>query len=565
MLRASQIAQIGLSVLLFTGLWSASIPSAAASGQNNVQASSWDLPTRIIIKTESGSAFGQRSSASANLLRQSVSTATHLPVQMGRKEGDLRFLTFDRRLSEAEVAQVIADVAGIPGVAAVEEDPIVTAAFVPNDPAYATDQWYLRRDLLDPDTQEYSYGINIEGAWELTQGDPNVVVAVLDSGYTDHPEFENQILPGYNFASYTASGAAGTDSDAHDLGNPAGNSSWHGTLVSGVIGATANNSAGISGIAWQSKILPVRVLNDRNGYKSDILAGIRWATGLPIDGIPTNPNPAQVINLSIASLSPCDSNLIPLQETIDAAVETGTIVVVAAGNKNTYASGYSPANCNNVIVVTGTNEVGGRWFSYSTVGSNYGANVDVSAPGTQIYTTSNTGDTAPSTAGYAFATGTSLSTPQVAGVIALLLSLRPDLSTSDVEYILSQTARPFPEGSECLTVGCGAGILDASAAVRLASIKITQISSPTIFTNQNTPVQLSGSGFPLDAGVFIGGVLYPTQNNTSTSLDFTITAGSLPDGEYLIQICSNSGQQCSVAEATRLSVESPVFLPVIAR
>ena len=356
----------------------------------------------------------------------------------------------------------------------------------PNDPQY-TNQWHYY------DT----WGINAPGAWDITTGSSNVVVAVIDTGITNHADLSGRTLPGYDFISdaRVANDGNGRDSDPSDPGDwitsaesasgffqgcDVADSSWHGTHVAGTIGAATNNGVGVAGINWVSKIVPVRVLGKCGGYHSDIIDGMRWAAGLSVSGVPANPNPAKVLNMSLGGQARV-ARLNRPPSTKSSA--TGTAVIVAAGNSNADASGYNPASCNGVIAVAATNRSGDRAYY-----SNYGSVVEISAPGGEtsswangVLSTLNTGTTVPASDTYAYYPGTSMATPHVVGVASLVLSMAPTLSPSQVQQILQNTARDFPIGSTCTTSICGAGIVDAAAAVG-AVPRITSLSPASVAT-----------------------------------------------------------------------------------
>ena len=361
--------------------------------------------------------------------------------------------------------------------------------------------------VLDPmrDLQWYldgTYGINASKAWKITQGSPTIVVAVLDTGITDHPDLNNNIITGYDMISDSANARDGNGRDANptDPGDYVGTSepsSWHGTHVSGIIAAESND-IGISGVAPKVKISPVRVLGVNGGSESDIAAGINWALGVKLTGIIQNPNPAKVINLSIGSstFSTCYSNS-PTQLAIDESKRRNVTIVTSAGNENQFASNSFPGNCYGNITIGATGFTGDRSYysNYSGYSSSQGLfiGVDISAPGGDsrvglnnpagglIWSTTNDGKTTLGRATYRGEQGTSMSSPIAAGVVALMYSIRPSLTYTQVWEILSGTARNFNPASECesqliettlsdgstLTTGkCGIGIIDADAAVR---------------------------------------------------------------------------------------------------
>ncbi|HEX8785206.1 MAG TPA: S8 family serine peptidase, partial [Telluria sp.] len=239
------------------------------------------------------------------------------------------------------------------------------------------------------------------------------------------------------------------------------NSSWHGTHVAGTIAALTNNALGVAGVAYGAKIVPARVLGKCGGYTSDIADAIVWASGGTVSGVPANANPARVISMSLGGTGACDTTT---QNAINSARSRNTVVVVAAGNESQNASNSSPANCSGTIVVAATNKSGGR-ASYS----NYGTIVTLAAPGGDtgagILSTLNAGTKTPGADSYASYMGTSMATPHVSAVVALMLAKNPNLTPDDVAARLKSSARAFPASCS----GCGAGILDASAAIDAAT------------------------------------------------------------------------------------------------
>jgi serine protease len=352
-----------------------------------------------------------------------------------------------------------------PNVEYAEPDRLMQAFFMPNDPFYS-EQWSY---------YESAAGIRLPAAWDGSTG-AGVTVAVLDTGYLPHAELAGQILPGYDFISDSdiSNDGDGRDADASDPGDamlagdcginePAQDqlASWHGTHVAGNIASLSNNSIGIAGVAFNAKILPARVLGKCGGYTSDIADAIVWASGGAIRGVPSNQNTARVINLSLGDSGECDRTT---QAAINSARSRGAVIVVAAGNENRDASNSSPANCQGVIAVAAVDRSGAR-ARYS----NFGSAVSVAAPGGDIsasvangiLSTLNAGLVAPSADSYAFYQGTSMAAPQVAGVVALMLSKNPNLSPDDVASKLMSSASPFPTNCP----GCGAGIVNAAAAL----------------------------------------------------------------------------------------------------
>ena len=406
------------------------------------------------------------------------------------------------------------------------------------DPMYYH-QWYLTG----------KYGINAESGWAFNKGSyqsgsgtTRVTVAVLDTGYTVHPDLENQFVKengqvyGYDFVSNLSKDANthlpvqiatndgnGWDSNPTDPGDyiasPFQRSSWHGTHISGLIAAQADNGIGTTGVAPDAQILPVRVLGPAGGLSSDLAAAITWSIGLPVPQFsvenayatapPLNLHPAKVINISMGTSGEnfCDS---ATQAAVDAAKRADVTIVTSAGNSLMEATNSYPGNCFGTINVGATSSVGDR-----AIYSNTGPGVDVSAPGgdaTQtagtdadaagmILSTINTGSRGPIAADYGYEEGTSMAAPLVAGVVALMYAAHPGLTFQQAATIIINTATPFnndpnltfnassPSANAQLNVlghcynphvaltqqdyandgRCGAGIVNAGAAVAAAA------------------------------------------------------------------------------------------------
>ena len=303
--------------------------------------------------------------------------------------------------------------------------------FIPNDPNYMnSDLWGLNG----------THGVQAQKAWLVTRGNPEIVVAILDTGSTIHPDLVGQTVPGYDMItdSVRAGDGDARDSDPSDEGDwdDEFESSWHGTHVAGIINALGNNSLGAIGVAPKVKVQHVRVLGHDGGLDSDIVSGIIWASGGPVGSLPLNATPARVINLSLGGEGVCPQQY---QTAINDAISRGTVLVVAAGNSSVPASTFVPANCDGVIVVAATNDLGKQ-----AEFSNYGDVVDIAAPGENIVSTMNDGDTGVGSPIYALKSGTSMAAPFVAGIVALMLSVDPSLTPTDVEArITDQSNQTF--------------------------------------------------------------------------------------------------------------------------
>jgi serine protease len=361
----------------------------------------------------------------------------------------------EKALSRSEMITLMEALAAYPAVSYVEPDALLQAFAPPNDPIFFQ-QWHFSSPTV---------GINVVPAWDTAIG-TGIRVAVLDTGTTNHPDLNANLLPGYDFISEVARARDGNgrDPDPSDMGdwhsagecgsNQGRDSTWHGTAVAGIIAAVTNNAEGLAGVAHDARIIPVRVLGRCGGATSDIVDAIVWASGGSVPGVPSIAAGAHVINLSLGQdNTSCGSNY---QTAINGAISRGTAVVAAAGNAN--GSVARPANCTGVIAVAATNHTGGK-ASYS----NFGPAVDLAAPGgdtTLPVTTRNNGFTTPGNYGYGSFSGTSAAAPHVAGTAALVLS-RCARTPAQLETLLRNTAHAFPQTCS----QCGTGIVDAGNAV----------------------------------------------------------------------------------------------------
>ncbi len=325
--------------------------------------------------------------------------------------------------------------------------------------------------------QQWHYdAIRMPEAWDVTTGSNAVVVAVVDTGIlyragdagSSHPDLQpSRMLQGYDFVTSTFDSGDGTgrDLDPYD-DDPAGDA--HGTHVAGTIGARTNNTTGVAGVDWAARLLPVRVLGvDGLGSLADVLDGAQWAAGFTVSGVPTNANPAHVINLSLGGAGACGSIAQAAFDRIATETPQNAVVVVAAGNGDENGvgepvSGTTPASCGNVITVGATDPRGDR-ATYS----NYGTRIDVMAPGGDAASGVLSLGRVAGAFDYIEMQGTSMATPHVAGVVALMKALEPNLTFEEARAFLVLTAVPLTD-AECGTgeaTDCGAGLIDAAAAL----------------------------------------------------------------------------------------------------
>ena len=452
------------ALAMLIGISVSVIPMRSLASSAAVVVTNTDTVSELIVERPPG----RSSLAAMSLIENEFDLDATLESKIANR---LEVIQLDQPITRSEANELVKQLVDTGKVESAEINEKRYAVTAPNDPEYGN-QWYLK------DFATANKGIGIEAAWTHTTGSPSIVVAIIDTGYTPHPDLPTP-LPGYDFFD--------NDADATDPGDArslnqcsdspsAAPSSWHGTKVAGVIGAKVNNSTGIAGINQQSQIQHIRILGTCGGDTSDEIKAIRWAAGLPVDGVPLNPTPARVINLSLGGGGACSTNE---QEAINAATAAGSIVIVAAGNSSQDLDQYqfAPANCNNVITIAATTQTGARAGF-----TNYGSTVEIAAPGDALRTTT--------LGGYVTVDGTSFATPIVSGIVSLMLSVNPVLEYNGVLALLSNpaVANPFPPLSPTITSACssdiaatyycGLGILDAAHAVHAALSIAPEVFSP---------------------------------------------------------------------------------------
>jgi len=403
-----------------------------------------------------------------NILLPRFAELAGMPLAVDRQIGDVWVLSLEQAVPEDLLAAMAEQLQIEPAVQYADPARHALPHRVPNDPLYGQ-QWALG----DP-----VGGVNAPSAWDLQTGSASVVVAVIDTGITTHPDLAGRILPGYDFITdpTMANDGGGRDADPSDPGDgtrdgecgdglPGEPSFFHGTFVSGLIAADTDNAVGVAGLDWNAKILPVRALGKCGGTFDDILDAMLWAIGMPVAGVPPNPNPARVINLSLGGIGSCPQ---AFQDAVNTALAQGTVVVASAGNDSVDAMDSAPANCSGVITI-GASTRGGDITRYS----NFGRRIDLSAPGGDgeladwILSTGNDGTAGPGNPDYEFAVGTSFSAPYVSATASLMIARNANLTAGRIQDIITGTARAFSSGTACGVSGqCGAGILDASLALQ---------------------------------------------------------------------------------------------------
>jgi len=430
----------GHITLANTPIESVATQSSAPKVKSNVKAlrksSEGDdyVPDEIIVSVQQG--------ADIKRLLQKY----NLSVKKSIKELGVKTLT---GIGNRDINTLVEELNNQPEIKYAELNKIVRIMRVGvNDPYYSTEQWnYL--------------AISLPEAWEINTGSAEVTVAVIDTGIDlDHPDLKGSLVSGIDCIDYLPDSETGFITyDEDDFPGPE-DRNGHGTHVAGVIGATVNNQLGVAGINWNVNIIPIRVLDsDGYGRMDNIVAGIKWAVHYKAD----------IINLSLG-INKADK---ALADAIDYAYNKGLTVIAAAGNGGGSGDLLYPANYNNVISVGSINQSYQRSYF-----SNYGDNLDFVAPGENIYSTYGTayltGGEIYHLNSYKYESGTSMATPHVSGVAALLLAQAKaqgkSLTPEQLKEELRLTAQDL--GDKGRDDQYGYGLINAHAA--LADARITK-------------------------------------------------------------------------------------------
>jgi serine protease len=458
--------------------------------------------SRLVVRMKDRAPVDRRVAAAV-----AAAAGVEAAVQLRRTVGGAVVVALSAAISPARAEQAARAVAARADVEWAQPDRWMYVTSDPN-PAYDQKQQW---NLWDTTKPTGGYSVKPASAWTTTRGSSSVVVAVVDTGITAHPDLAGKTVAGYDFVSaddlppgsglnvqpLTANDGDGRDADPSDPGDwitgtesasfnffkgcAQKASSWHGTHVAGIV-AAAPNGMGVIGVAPDVRVQPVRAVGKCAGSESDIADAIVWASGGPVVGAPANATPASVINLSLGGPGRCGSLV---QTAITTARANGATVVAATGNgggsvdyQSTSDPGSFPANCTGVVSVAATSRTGrlgtdSTGTPYANTGDALGQ-VTLSAPGGSqttsaddgIWSTVNAGTTRPTTAAYASYVGTSMAAPHVSAAAALLQSARlaAPLTPGEVEATLVSLVQPFA-GGVCATSAvqpCGSGILDLS-------------------------------------------------------------------------------------------------------
>jgi subtilisin family serine protease len=409
-------------------------------------------------------------------------------------------------------AEDVARILTRPDIESVEPDSKVKVLFDTNDPIYS---------------QQYSlngeFGSRISQAWDTTTGSRRAVVAIIDTGLDlTHPDLAGNLWtnPNEKRGNKRDDDASGCVDDVNgcDFVNKDGSpqdDNGHGTHVAGIVAAIGNNSAGVSGVAWGSRIFAIKALDAQgSGFTSTIAKAIDYITSLKSKGAPI-----VAINLSLGGGSYSNA----IYRAVERARNHDLLIVAAAGNEtsNNDINPLYPANLNldSVISVAATDSTG-NLASYS----NYGAGtVHIAAPGSQIWST------ALQSLGYQYKTssGTSMASPLVAGVISLISAANPSLSMIQARAVLLSTGRPLESLKGAVITG---SLVDANAAVAQARRTQAQVRVAG-YVRTRSKRGVSGATVTLTSSSSGATV----SRSVTTASDGSYSFNELPLGSYLLK------------------------------
>jgi serine protease len=594
---------------------------------------------RMIVKFRDGAGLAGAQPAGGGARVRALESATGVAMEHVRDlAGGASLLALKSAVPLAEAKAMAARLAHDPSVEYAEPDIMMKRLLLPNETRFTDWQW----NLFAPTTPYVGIspkqnvtatgGASLPPAWDITPGgSQSVVVAVIDTGIVNHPDLNGNSVPapyapggrfvaGYDFISsdvgagdglpfnFVANDGDGRDADPTDPGDwvttaeetqyPAicddgvagpQDSSWHGTHMAGVAGATANNSTGIAGTAYNVKVQPIRALGKCGGALSDISEAIRWAAGAAVPGASLNATPAQVISLSLGGGTTCSSTM---QSAVNEAITRGAVVVAATGNDGTVNQVISPANCSGAIGVT-AHTINGENADYANIGTGSsisapgggsptmlgagGTTDDGSWSGYYVWSTLLFGTTTPTSSdsqnqsgpAYGGFTGTSPATPHVAGAAALIRSVQPAASPAFVRAWLTQASsvRPHPLAGFCDTYvqECGRGLLDAQKAVQAAvdAAPAVSVSTATRIVAPGASVTLNGTVTPFP-GKTAAGVWSTSGGALSSTTGSPVTLTAPATGYVTVTLTATDSAGKVSRDAVRIRVNSaPTLGPVI--
>lgn len=467
----------------------------------NSQSTVLEETDQIIVKFKDSTAETSKHGAVASL---SEETAVDTDADIVKETvGGAEIINAGKFLDRQEQTEAVEQLEENPNVEYAEPDYIIAAAPAgnpgnpPNDPYFAAYQWNLR-------------AIDAPGAWKTATG-KNTVIGIADTGQTSHPDLNAKYLQGYDFISTIAHSRDGNgrDNNPNDEGdwgpNYSATSTWHGTHVAGIAAASSGNGIGVAGVASDAKIQHARVMGkDGTTYVSDQAAGVAWSAGVSVPGVPKNFTPASVVNFSEAVRTPDLRCPQVMQDAINQAHARNVPVVVSAGNLGDDTAKYMPSNCLYAIVVGATN-VNNTMTGYS----NRGEEIDVLAPGgdvsVPVWSTKNTGTYTQGSASYGYLYGTSMASPHVAGIVALMKERNPNLTVEQIRSILKNT------GSNVN----GYKMVNARRAVEAVPLAVTVRGAIGDYYNSHGGASAFGAPRANEFSVRDGGAVQNFARNTS--------------------------------------------------
>jgi len=519
-------------------------PSAAPSN------SSFDpmVPGEVVVWFEEGKGLAdldvaQLDAAGMQWVRGQTGPTAVFHAQRAEGKSSVRDGATDADSVEKATCDAADAMAAMTGVKVASPNYLMQAFTQPNDTFYDK-QWHYPQ-------------IKLPQAWDVTQGSSNVIVAVLDTGIvSSHPDFSGRLVGGFDMISnpQIARDGDGRDGDPEDVGDlitPQG-SSFHGTHVAGTIGANGNDGQGVAGVDWNCKLMTVRVLGQGGGTIDDIANGILYAAGIPNGSGALPPQAADIINMSLGGpgLNPV------MEQACNQAAAAGVLLVAAAGNDNT-ANPSSPAAFDSVLSVGAVDLVKAR-APYS----NFSPTIDIWAPGGDMSADRN-GDGFPdgvlSTMAddqgnlfFKFENGTSMASPHVAGVAALVKAADPNLTATQIRQILIGNS----EGG--LSLPNAGRLVDALAAVQAASTGQGNPPSAPVLTvgeavvdfgdtDTNRSVALANNG--TGNLEFVDGFATPPVPWLAGDV-FEVIAGNNIDGDELRLVVDRTGMANGVEQTT---------------